>query len=185
MNLYFEFVLITTYMVITYHIIALKYRKSTGFPGFTPSSKMFWVSLHVFIVSTNIFLYLWFISKDFTPVSTLFSAFGLFLFIAGLFIIFWGMYSLRKAVFVPGNKLVIAGPFKFVRHPMYLGGISGALGLALFAGSLFGAVYSFVLALVLSHIADAEEEELRARFGEDYVRYGKSVPKIFPNVRIK
>ncbi len=180
MNLYLEFVLITSYMVITYHIIALKYRRSKGFSGFTPGSKLFWVSLHVFIVSTNIFLYFWFISKDFNPVSTLFSAFGLFLFIAGLFIIFWGMYSLRKAVFVPGNKLVAAGPFKFVRHPMYLGGIIGALGLALFAGSLLGAVYSFVLALVLSHIADAEEEELRARFGEEYGGYGEKVPKLFP-----
>ncbi len=78
------------------------------------------------------------------------------LFAAGLFIIFWGMYSLRKAVFVPENKLVAAGPFKFVRHPMYLGGVIGALGLALFAGSLLGAVYSFVLTLVLSHISNAE-----------------------------
>ncbi|MDO9098122.1 MAG: isoprenylcysteine carboxylmethyltransferase family protein [Candidatus Methanoperedens sp.] len=169
-------------MVITYHIIALKYRKSTGFPGFTPSSKMFWVSLHVFIVSTNIFFYFRLISKDFTPVHFLLRASGILLFALGLFIIFWGMYSLRKAVFVPGNKLVIAGPFKFVRHPMYLGGIIGAFGLALFAGSLFGAVYSFVLALVLSHIADAEEEELRARFGEEYGGYGRKVPKLLPHV---
>jgi len=39
-----------------------------------------------------------------------------------------------------------------------------------------------MLTLVLSHIADAEEEELRARFGEAYVEYGKKVPKLFPNV---
>lgn len=183
MNIYLEFILITSYMVITYHIIALKYRKSTGFSGFAPSSKVFWVSLHVFIVSTNIFLYSWFISQDFNPISKIFSALGVLLFAAGLFIIFWGMYSLRKAVFVPGNKLIIAGPYKYVRHPMYLGGIIGALGLALFAGSLLGAVYSFVLAHVLSHIADAEEEELRARFGNEYIEYGKNVPKLFPHVQ--
>lgn len=172
-------------MVITYHIIALKYRKSTGFSGFAPSSKVFWVSLHVFIVSTNIIFYFWFISKDFKSVHVLLRASGLLLFAFGLLFIFWGMYSLRKAVFVPGNKLVAVGPYKYVRHPMYFGGIVGAIGLALFAGSLLGAVYSFVLALVLSHIADAEEEELRARFGEAYVEYGKRVPKLFPNVGIK
>ncbi len=172
-------------MVITYHIIALKYRKSTGFSYFSPSAKIFWVSLHIFIVSTNIFLYFWFISKDFNPISIIFSALGVLLFAAGLFIIFWSMYSLRKAVFVPENKLVIAGPYRYVRHPMYLGGVIGALGLALFAGSLHGFLYSFVLALVLSHIADAEEEDLRARFGENYVDYGKKVPKLFPNVGIK
>ena len=43
-------------------------------------------------------------------------------------------------------------------------------------------MYSFALALVLSHISNAEEEELRARFGEAYVEYGKRVPKLFPNV---
>jgi protein-S-isoprenylcysteine O-methyltransferase Ste14 len=183
MNLYFEFILITSYMVVTYHIIALKYRKSTGFSGFSLESKIFWVSLHVFIVSTNIILYFWFISKDFNPVHFLLRASGILLFALGLFIIFWSMYSLRKAVFVPENKLIATGPFEYVRHPMYLGGIIGAIGLALFAGSVLGAVYSFVLALVLSHIASAEEEELRARFGNDYVEYAGKVPKLFPHVR--
>jgi len=60
--------------------------------------------------------------------------------------------------------------------------VGGALGVAVFAGSLPGAVYSFVLAPVLSHIADAEEEELRARFGEEYDDYRRKVPKLFPCV---
>jgi protein-S-isoprenylcysteine O-methyltransferase len=167
-------------MVITYHIIALKYRKSRGFPYFTKKSKIFLVSLHVFIVISNIFLYFWFIFKDFNPVSKVFSAIGALLFASGLLLIFWGAYSLRKAVFVPMNKLVATGAYRYVRHPMYLGGIIGAIGLALFAGSVLGAVYSFMLALVLSHIADAEEEDLRARFGDEYVEYAKKVPKLLP-----
>jgi protein-S-isoprenylcysteine O-methyltransferase Ste14 len=183
MNLYADFFIIILYMVITYHIIALKYRKSTGFSVFTPGSKIFWVSLHVFIVSTNIILYFWFISKDFNPAHPLIRVLGLLLFATGLIFIFWGAYTLRKAVFVPENKLVAAGPYRFVRHPMYSGGVIGAFGLAVFAVSALGAVYSFVLALVLSHIADAEEEELRARFGEECVEYGKKVPKLLPQVR--
>jgi protein-S-isoprenylcysteine O-methyltransferase Ste14 len=182
MNLYFEFILVTLYMVITYHMIAIKYRKSTGFSGFTPVLKVSWVSLHVFIVSTNIFLYMWFISKDFNPVHVLLRAFGLLLFAAGLSFIFWGAYTLRKAVFVPENKLAAAGPYRFVRHPMYSGGVIGAFGLAVFAGSMLGAVYSFMLTLVLSHIADAEEADLIARFGNEYTEYAKRVPKLFPHV---
>lgn len=181
MNLYFEFILVTSYMVITYHIIALKYRKSIGFSGFTPGSKVFWVSLHVFIVSTNILFYFWFVSKDFKPVHFLLRASGILLFVVGLFIIFRSMYSLRKAVFIPGNKLIAAGPYKYVRHPMYLGGITGAFGLALFAGSLFAMVYSFILALVLSRIAEAEEENLIAKFGKEYEEYKRKVPKLLPH----
>lgn len=66
---------------------------------------------------------------------------------------------------------------------MYSGGVIGAFGLAVFAGSVLGTVYSFVLALVLSRIADAEEEELRERFGEHYVEYAGRVPKLLPRIR--
>ncbi len=65
---------------------------------------------------------------------------------------------------------------------MYSGGIIDAFGLAVFAGSVLGAVYSLVLALVLSHIADAEEADLIARFGNEYVEYAKRTPKLFPHV---
>ncbi len=179
---YLEFILIISYMAITYHIIALKYRKSRGFPYFNRFSKIFLVSLHAFIVITNILLYFWLISRDFNPVSVILSALGIVLFAAGLFIIYWGSYSLRKAVFIPENKLVTTGAFAHVRHPMYLGGIIGAFGLALFAGSVLGFIYSFILALVLSHIADSEEEDLIARFGKEYIEYQRKVSKLFPRV---
>ena len=179
---YLEFILITSYMAITYHIIAFKYKKSRGFPYFSRTSRTFLVSLHAFIVITNILLYFWLISKDFNPASVIFSALGIVLFAAGLFIIYWGSYSLRKAVFIPENKLLTIGAFARVRHPMYLGGITGAFGLALFAGSVLGFIYSFILAFVLSHIADSEEEDLRARFGQEYVEYQRKVPKIFPRI---
>ncbi len=110
---YLEFILITSYMVLTYHIIALKYKKSRSFPYFSRASRVLLVSLHAFIVITNILLYFWLISKDFNPASVILSALGIVLFAAGLFIIYWGSYSLRKAVFVPENKLVTQVSVKF------------------------------------------------------------------------
>ncbi|HEY9205390.1 MAG TPA: isoprenylcysteine carboxylmethyltransferase family protein [Candidatus Methanoperedens sp.] len=177
---YLEFALIIVYMIITYHIIALKYRKSQVFAGFNRISKILLVLLHLFIVISNIFLYLWAISLDFNPVNVIFMASGILMFATGLFMIFWGIYALGKAVFVPGNRLTAEGPFAIARHPMYLGGIIGAVGLAIFAGSLLGLIYSVILALVLSRIADAEEEDLQARFGLEYIEYKKRVPKLFP-----
>ena len=167
-------------MIITYHIIALKYRKSAAYSGFRYTSRIFLISLHIFIVVSNILLYFWLIINAFNPISMVLSIVGILIFVSGLFIIFWGGYSLKKAVFIPGNKLVTTGAFFYMRHPMYLGGILGALGLSLFAYSLLGLVYSFVLAAVLSHIADAEEEDLKAKFGEEYVKYQMKVPKLFP-----
>lgn len=181
MNINTEFVLMTSYMIVTYHIIALKYKGSRVFSGKNRISKTLLVGLHLFIVISNIGLYFWFISRDFNPVSYS-SVIGILIFIIGIFLIFWGMYSLRKAVFVPENKLIINGPYKFIRHPMYLGGIIGAFGLALFGGSLPGAVYSLFLAVVLSHISNAEEDDLIVRFGKDYNDYMKKVPKLFPRI---
>ena len=177
---YLEFILITSFMVISYHIIALKYLHSTGFSSGSNVSRLFLVGIHVIIVIANITLYFWLISKDIRAVHDAFRFGGFLVFAIGIFIILWGMYSLSKAVFVPGKKLIISGPFAIVRHPMYLGGITGAFGLTLFAGSPFGLVYSIILALVLSHISEAEERELKTRFGDEYIEYMKKVPKIFP-----
>jgi len=170
-------------MIATYHLIALKYKKSVGFSKFTRKSKIFLVTLHVFIVITNILLYFWFIYRDFNQVSFALEVFGLIIFVFGLFIIFWGIYSLMQAVFIPENKLIAKGAFAFVRHPIYLGGVTGAFGLALFAGSPLALAYSLILAGVLSYIADAEEEELLERFGKEYAVYREKVPKLFPRFR--
>ncbi len=180
MDLIIFFIVIILYMAVTYHVIALKYTKSRDFSSFRTETRALLVVIHVSIVISNILLYFWLIWRDYNPVHIIISAVGLLMFSSGLFIIFWGIHSLRKAVFVPENKVIVSGPFAFVRHPMYFGGIIGAIGLALVAGSLLGLVYSFFLALVLLHISNAEEKDLEARFGMEYVGYKKKVPKLFP-----
>lgn len=177
---YLTFGLIVSYMVVTYRIIAVKYRISHNFRRFSYRSKTFLVVLHVFIVVTNIFLYFWLILRDFNPFSVVFLSLGVLLFVAGVFIVFWGAYFLRKTVFIPGDRLIMTGPFALIRHPVYLGGIVGAVGLAVFAWSLQAVIYSIVLGSVLSYIADAEEGDLAARFGLEYTEYAKRVPKLLP-----
>lgn len=177
---YQEFILIIFYMVMTYTIIALKYRRSRSFSSFSRTFRTFLVALHVFIVMTNILLYFWLISKDFNTVHGVFRVSGMIVFAAGIFLIFWGINSLQRAVFIPDESFIKTGPFALVRHPMYLGGIIGALGIAVFAGSPFGLLYAIILASVLSYIANSEEEDLLLRFGNEYEIYKGKVPKIFP-----
>ncbi|NJD77400.1 MAG: isoprenylcysteine carboxylmethyltransferase family protein [Candidatus Methanoperedens sp.] len=180
MDLILFFIVMILYMFITYHVIALKYTKSRAFSGFRAETRALLVAIHVWIVISNILLYFWLVWRDYNPPHIILRAAGILMFSSGLFIIFWGIHSLRKAVFVPENRVIVSGPFAFVRHPMYFGGITGAIGLALIAGSLLGLVYSFFLALVLSHISNAEEKDLEARFGMEYAGYKKKVPKLFP-----
>lgn len=178
MNIYLQFILAVTYMVLSYQIIAFKYRKSRHFSGLSSTLRVLFVSLHVFIVISNIIIYFNLISKDFNP--GIYSIAGLMLFVFGISMIFWVIYFLKKATFIPENKLFTNGPFNIVRHPMYFGGITGAIGLAIYAGSLPAFLYSIALVLMLNHISNAEEDDLKIRFGIEYEKYVKKVPKLFP-----
>ena len=164
--------------------IAFKYKRH--FSRFSNLSKKVIVGLQLFIIILNIFFYLSLISQNswlisFNVIFILVSkVFGLPIFALGVFIIFWSMYYLIKEIIVRKNKMMVKGPYAFVRHPMYLGWIVGVLGLALFGNSLIGLIYSFILALNLSHISEYEEEDLRTRIGHEYVEYINKVPKLFP-----
>jgi protein-S-isoprenylcysteine O-methyltransferase Ste14 len=79
------------------------------------------------------------------------------------------------------EPLVISGPQKYVRHPLYLGIIVMVFGWALVGAYTFVLVASvavllwFCLALI-----PFEERELRALFGDRYTRYMDDVPMLVP-----
>ena len=76
------------------------------------------------------------------------------------------------------NYLVVAGPYRFTRNPMYLSGMLIWLGWIIFYGSvavLAGTVV--VWGIVAMLVVPWEERNLEARFGEAYLRYKHSVPR--------
>jgi protein-S-isoprenylcysteine O-methyltransferase Ste14 len=78
--------------------------------------------------------------------------------------------------------LVASGPYRYVRNPLYLGGLLLAVGLATLA-SRVGAIIMIggVLAITLALI-DAEERQLTAAQGESYAAYRKAVPRLLPSL---
>jgi len=69
----------------------------------------------------------------------------------------------------PPRKLVIRGPYRFVRNPMYIGAGMTLAGVALFYGSLSIFIYTclFFLATHL-FVVLCEEPTLRRTFGDEW-----------------
>ena len=85
------------------------------------------------------------------------------------------------AIFDPPRRLVVSGPYRFVRNPMYIGAGGAITGAALYYKSigLFGYVallYGVTTLLVLTY----EEPTLRRTFGDDYVAYCARVGRWWP-----
>jgi protein-S-isoprenylcysteine O-methyltransferase Ste14 len=85
------------------------------------------------------------------------------------------------APFDPPRRLVIRGPYRFVRNPMYVGAILALLGVALFYGSLSILIYAGVFFLAtLLFVVFYEEPTLRRTFGSDYETYCRRVSRWWP-----
>jgi protein-S-isoprenylcysteine O-methyltransferase Ste14 len=84
---------------------------------------------------------------------------------------------------VSADGLVREGIFAHSRNPLYLGNLLGLIGFLIIhdspAGYLIG--LPFYLLAYLS-IVGAEEEYLARRFGEEYLRYCREVPRFLPRL---
>jgi len=85
------------------------------------------------------------------------------------------------APFDPPRRLVVVGPYRLVRNPMYIGAALALPGAALFYESwaLLGYCAAFALATHL-FVVTYEEPTLRATFGDAYVRYSQQVRRWWP-----
>jgi protein-S-isoprenylcysteine O-methyltransferase Ste14 len=79
-------------------------------------------------------------------------------------------------------KLIRAGVFGIVRHPMYLGEILLYLGVLLFSLSLAAAGVWILVIAFLHVIARYEERQLLAHFGNEYRDYMSEVRMWWPSV---
>jgi protein-S-isoprenylcysteine O-methyltransferase Ste14 len=104
----------------------------------------------------------------------------------------WARLLLAGALFLPGvrpeengvpQRLVVEGPYRYVRNPLYDGDFCLILGAALLTCSwalvLVAAFYLVQLAFQLPF----EERELGERFGATYHHYCELVPRFVPRRR--
>ena len=79
------------------------------------------------------------------------------------------------------GHLVVRGPYRYVRHPMYSGLCLGALGFALLTTHSLRLVFTLLLALFFDAKARREEDWLIARY-PDYLTYRQRVRRLIPGL---
>jgi protein-S-isoprenylcysteine O-methyltransferase Ste14 len=79
--------------------------------------------------------------------------------------------------------LVRSGPYRYIRHPIYLGAALDALGVALLFASAWGLASAVVVYWpLLLWRARFEERCLRAELGATYAAYAHDVPGMIPRL---
>jgi protein-S-isoprenylcysteine O-methyltransferase Ste14 len=97
----------------------------------------------------------------------------------------WAAAYLRSSVVHDGrlhtDALVASGPYRYVRNPLYIGGLLLSLGFGMLA-SRIGAIVIVggSLAITLA-LMDEEERQLTAAQGESYAAYRRAVPRLVPS----
>jgi protein-S-isoprenylcysteine O-methyltransferase Ste14 len=86
----------------------------------------------------------------------------------------------------PPKKLVVEGPYRYVRNPMYLAAALVLLGHWLRSGSRSVLIYGLAVVTAFHlFVVHYEEPNLERRFGEAYRKYRASVPRWLPKLRIQ
>lgn len=107
--------------------------------------------------------------------------------IAGLLLALWSFYNMGSKNFSPfpqprkNGKIVQAGPYKYIRHPMYTGLVLVAT--ALFLSNLN--FINFLLFALFAYILDQKatlEEKLLLKMHKEYETYQKTTKRFLPYI---
>jgi protein-S-isoprenylcysteine O-methyltransferase Ste14 len=107
--------------------------------------------------------------------------------LAGFLLRWWGTSYLRGHIMADrrmhSDRLIVAGPFRFVRNPLYLGNILLMVGFGVYfppPAVLIGLVTMAAVGATLAHV---EARGLRAQHGAAYDAYAQRVHAFVPTFR--
>lgn len=119
---------------------------------------------------------------------TLLELLGLLLYVPGFILMGWALLTLGRFYQLggssprPDDQMVMVGPYRFLRHPMYAAALNISLGLSLLIQSAaFFAVFVIYLVLILPLIR-LEEGALEKTYGEKYLEYRKKTRMLVPGI---
>jgi protein-S-isoprenylcysteine O-methyltransferase Ste14 len=114
---------------------------------------------------------------------------GMALAAAGGLIALWSILAFvfvgrgTAAPFDPPRRLVVSGPFRYVRNPIYIGAGLAMLGAAIYYGSAALLAYLGLLAVIIQlFVVWYEEPTLTRLFGAEYDTYRRRVRRWLPRI---
>ncbi len=115
---------------------------------------------------------------------------GLFISSIGILLLIWSHISLREnftttIILKENHRFVKNGPYKYIRHPMYVSYIIFFIGLVLVSTNwLFGILSNSIILSLMYLRLPLEEKKLLERFRE-YEKYLNEVPAFIPKFNNK
>ncbi len=122
----------------------------------------------------------------FAPAGPVRSSIGVLLCAAGIALLVWARQHLGKnwsqTVSIKiGHELVTSGPYRYVRHPMYAGGLIACIGSAMVGGGVWIFLLVILGSLFLWRVG-AEDRLMAQQFPNEYPDYKKRTKALIPFV---
>ncbi len=111
---------------------------------------------------------------------------GIIVMITGIWIRYWsaktlGEYYTRTLLIKERHLIIDLGPYRFIRHPGYLGIIIAFIGAALGMNNEFAIVIiPIILIIMYGYRIKTEENMMKRTFGQAYTEYMKRSRRIIP-----
>jgi protein-S-isoprenylcysteine O-methyltransferase Ste14 len=120
--------------------------------------------------------------EDARPAGWIMVATGALVVLPSMSIFAWRGFG-TPAPFDPPRRLVISGPYRFVRNPMYVGFVVVLAGEAIvypYLTRLMVGTLAVFVALATGFVMTFEEPVLRSKFGDEYAAYCRNVGRWIP-----
>lgn len=146
---------------------------------FVPPTSTAWLAL-----STTLARWGW---LDLHSATLLVTGLAILFAFAGAVLRVWGTAFLGASIVHSGpmraGSVMAAGPYRYVRNPLYLGSWFLAVSIAILMPPSGAAIFLVVLGLFYFRLILGEEDFLAAQIGDSYLEYKKQVPRLVPALR--
>ena len=174
-------------LILYWTVSSFKAKKSTQEEGLLKRIILYWLPLIVgaLLLGPGEWFGHMLIRENFVPHTNFVGAIGLCWCIAGVFIACWSRYILGKnwslAVQLKHeHELVVKGPYRLVRHPIYTGLLFLFIGNTLIVGDWRGIIAVAIVFVSFWYKLKKEEEWLFGVFGEQYIQYKENTKALIP-----